>query len=184
MLDHAEDGVVLDVAVRVGRRLDPAVEGRVRVAVETVEEGGWEPASGEGRRERAVGDGEEFVDEALGERLRGVDEDELLALLGLGGRDEGDDADRERCRRRLGVGVLERRHPLLAVDDPPRLLVVGGVGVDGDDEDAERPPSPRGQVSRGRLPGGSNQTPFSKATTSALGRRGASDSRYVRMAAT
>ena len=73
------------------------------------------------RRQVALGVGQQFVDQALGQRLGVVDQDELRALLRLALRDEADGRHRE-----LGkVGVADRGAALLAVDQPGWLLIVG-----------------------------------------------------------
>ena len=66
------------------------------------------------------------MDESLRQRLGRVDEDELRSLLADVLGDERVDHDRER----LDPRVSDRRRPLLAVDDPARLVLV----VEGDHE--------------------------------------------------
>jgi hypothetical protein len=60
--------------------------------VQPVQEVGGEPAALKERGKFRPRRGEQFVDQPLRERLGGVPEDELLALLLVVG-DEGDDAD-------------------------------------------------------------------------------------------
>ena len=71
--------------------------------------------------QRAGGGGQQFVDQALRQRLGGVDQDELGPLLLVGVGDEGRDADRETVNPR----VADRGAALLAVDNPARLVFIG-----------------------------------------------------------
>ena len=148
------------------RRPDLPVERRADLAVEPLKQdraGISAPASGTGKR--ADGCGQQFVDEALGQRLGRVDQDELRALLLVGVGDERGDADRET----VDPGVADRGAALLAVDDPAGLVLVGDIVADRDDA-ACRAARIRPQGAPGR---GSNRTRLSKAMTSALGIMGA-----------
>ena len=82
-----------------------------------------EPARLQGDGKRAGRGGQQFVDQPLGQRLGGVDEDELGALVLVGVGDERGDHDGETVDSR----VADRGAALLAVDDPAGLVLVRQV---------------------------------------------------------
>ena len=119
--------------------------------------------------------GQQFVDQALGQGLGVVHEDELAALLRFPVRDEADGRDRELCE----VGVPDRCAALLPVDQPRRLL--DRRASDSSTGMTSSPMRARSRRCRpARLPR-SSPARRTRATT-ALGSIAPSDSRYRRIA--
>src|SRR6266702_3474795 len=77
---------------------------------------------------RADRTGQQFIDQALGQRLGRVDEDELGSLLLVRSCDERGNADREA----FYAGVADGRAALLAIDDPSWLVLLRAVLADRD----------------------------------------------------
>ncbi len=158
--EHLQHRVVLDHPGCSRRGADPALQGRVVVVVEPVEDLRREPSL-EQRQRQVLGRGrrEQLVDQALRQRLRRVDEDELRALLHHAVGDECGDTHREA----VDICVADRGGALLAVDDP---ALASARPVSDSSTGTIRCPS---SVHRVSPPTGSNRTRESNATTSAFG---------------